>query len=322
VIKAIYQSNRTGNAFEISSLMSNMSWNTVVSGSPGKVEISLLKDYEAKIDFEMGSVIAIKDVVNGVETEVFYGYLFKIDTNSKNSIRLTFYDQLRYLVSNATYVFKDTKLRQLLTQIASDFNLKMGHLENPNHIIRPLVMDNKKILDIILTACDDVLIASTQLYVFFDNYGKLELRRPQDMALNIAIQDSSVATSYNHTRGIDESYNYVKLVKDNKDTGEREVYIVKDSNNERYWGKLQYFDVVDEKMNAAQINEQATQLLSLHNREKYNLSIEGLGNIAFRGGRSFYMNLPIARAGWYVIDEAKHNFNGNNHTMSLTIRMV
>ena len=322
MIQAIYQNNRTGDAFELSSIMTGLTWSTKESGSPGKVEISLLKEYDTKIKFDSGSIVAIKDVENGIEKNLFYGYLFNVDT-TKTSIRLRFYDQLRYLTSNATYVFKEQRLKAVIETIAKDFQLKLGYLENPSHIIRPLVMDNKKILDIILTALDDVLIAEKQLYVLFDNYGKLEVRKPQDMAINYILGDASLITDYNHSKGIDESYNYIKLVKDNQDTGEREAYIVKDSANMNLWGKLQLFEVADEKMNAAQITERANQLLELHNRDKQSLTIEGIGNLAFVAGRSFYFDAEdITKKGWYVIDEATHSFKGNNHTMSLTVRMV
>ena len=39
----------------------------------------------------------------------------------------------------------------------------------------------------------------------------------------------SVATDFDYEGSIDDSYNYVELTKDNKQSKKREVYVVKDS---------------------------------------------------------------------------------------------
>jgi hypothetical protein len=64
-------------------------------------------------------------------------------------------------------------------------------------------------------------------------------------------------------------------------------------------------------------------LLALHNRVKQKLDISGIGNIAFRGGRSCYVDLSeTGNKGWYVIEECKHSFKGTQHEMNLKMKVV
>ncbi len=318
MIEIIYQNNRNGEAVELSTIMSSLTIDTKLAGTPSKVDISLLKEYQTKISFEMGSIIAIKVDGKGI----FYGYLFKVDTTD-DTVQLTFYDQLRYLVANASYVFRGEKLQTIIKTIANDFSLKIGYLENSKRIINPLISDNKKILDIILTVMDELLVYEKQLYVLFDNFGKLEVRKPEDMILPYVIGDGSLMSSFSHTRSIEDSYNFIKIIKDNKESGQREAYIVKDSGTMNYWGKLQFFETADDKLNSAQITDRAEQLLSLHNREKETLSLDGIGNIEFRSGRACYVELKdIEKKGFYIIEEAKHSFKGDQHTMNIKLRTV
>lgn len=318
MIEIIYQNNRNGEAVELSTIMSSLTIDTKLAGTPSKVDISLLKEYQTKISFEMGSIIAIKVDGKGI----FYGYLFKVDTTD-DTVQLTFYDQLRYLVANASYVFRGEKLQAIIKTIANDFSLKIGYLEDSKRIINPLISDNKKILDIILTVIDELLVYEKQLYVLFDNFGKLEVRKPEDMILPYVIGDGSLISSFSHARSIEDSYNFIKIIKDNKESGQREAYIVKDGQTMNYWGKLQFFETADDKLNSAQITDRAEQLLSLHNREKETLSLDGLGNIEFRAGRACYVELKdIEKKGFYIIEEAKHSFKGDQHTMNIKLRTV
>jgi hypothetical protein len=304
--------------FELSNITSNITWSTYKNGTPAKLELQIIKGYNTKILFKAGSVIAFKIDGKGL----FYGYLFNVST-TKEQINLTFYDQLRYLNATGTYKFSGATAGDVIRTLALDFNLKVGVIDNPPRIIRPLIQDNKKILDIILTALDDVLINQKEQYTFYDDYGLLTLRNVKDLAIGIVIGDGSLATSFTHEASIDNSFNFIKLIKDNKDKGERFAYIVKDSNTMHNWGKLQMFEVVDDKMTSSEIAEKAKLLLELHNKVKQQLDINAIGNVTFRGGRSCFVDFTeTGQSGWFVIEECKHSFKGTQHEMNLKMKVV
>ena len=58
--------------------------------------------------------------------------------------------------------------------------------------------------------------------------------------------------------------NCVKLIYENKETGKREVYMVKDSAHINEWGLLQYLEKVDNPANARM---QAEAMLTLYNQK-------------------------------------------------------
>src|SRR5690606_39891179 len=112
-----------------------------------------------------------------------------------------------------------------------------------------LVEDNQTGLDVISKALDLTLIATGNIFVFYDRFGALTLTNAANMRVDVAIGDESLAYGFSYKRSIDDdTYNRIKLVQNNKNTKRREVYIAQDSANIAKWGRLQYIDVVDDKM--------------------------------------------------------------------------
>lgn len=310
--------NKDGNVWDISELVSLVSWKTVRIGQPGSLDITLVKHKDLKI--EPGAVIRVRSD----NTNVFYGYVFTIEQSQDDDIRLIAYDQIRYLLSSDTYVFANVTANDVIRRIAQDLELRIGTMENTGYRIPTLVEDNQKLLDIICKALDLTLIATGQIYVFYDDFGLLTLRNAKNMAVDIMVGDESLAYGYSHKRTIDDdTYNRIKLVKDNKDTGKREVYIAQDSANIAKWGRLQYFQKVDEKLNSAQIKEMLDQLIQLKNREKRTFRIDALGDLRIRAG--CYVPIAIEELGinqHFLVDECTHKWDGSIHTMSLDLKVV
>ncbi|MBO9610389.1 MAG: hypothetical protein J7639_30800, partial [Paenibacillaceae bacterium] len=84
-------------------------------------------------------------------------------------------------------------------------------------------------------------------------------------------------------------------VQDNKDTGHRDVYIALDSANIAKWGRLQFYQKVDDNRNEAQIKELLDNLITLKNRETRSMRVEAIGDIRIRAG--CYARVLIAEYG-------------------------
>ena len=194
--------NKDGKVWDISELVSSVSWKTVRIGQPGSLDLTMVKHKDLKID--PGAVIRVKSGNHNV----FYGYVFTIERSQDDDIKIGAYDQIRYLLSNDTYVFSNVTATDVIRKIAQDFGLKVGSLVNTNYRIPSLVEDNQKLLDIICKALDLTLIATRQIYVFYDNFGSLVLQNANNMRVDIAIGDESLAYGYSHKRSIDDdTYN-------------------------------------------------------------------------------------------------------------------
>lgn len=120
-----------------------------------------------------------------------------------------------------------------------------------------------------------------------------------------------------------DTYNKVKLYKDNKKTGKRDVYIAKDSANIAKWGTLQLTQSVDEDKNAAQINALLNQLIAVKNRETKTLRVEAIGDVRVRAG--CYVPIVISERGInqpFLVDEVTHTFDGDDHKMSIALKVI
>lgn len=102
----------------------------------------------------------------------------------------------------------------------------------------------------------------------------------------------------------------------------RDVYIAQDSNSIDNWGRLQYYQKLDDGLNKAQINEVLTTLSQLKNRETRTFSISALGDIRVRAGCKLSVNMQEAGINEsYLVDECEHKFEGEEHTMSLNLKV-
>lgn len=252
---------------------------------------------------------------------IFYGYVFAVDEDENDEVKITAYDQVRYLMFSDTIVMSNTTATQLVKRIIKETGLKAGDLADTGYAIPKIMEDAQPFLDMICRALDSTLIADKELFVFYDDFGRLNLRNIKDMVLDIVIGEKSLMFSYKDKRSIDtDTYNRIKLYKDNKKTGKREAYVAENSTTMAKWGRLQYYQNIDEKMNKAQINKMLENIMALKNREQRSLKVEALGDIRIRAGNIIW--LAIESKGikqQYVVNECIQNFDGDQHTMSLDL---
>ncbi|MFS1514551.1 hypothetical protein VQL36_19290 [Chengkuizengella sp. SCS-71B] len=312
--------NRDGNVWDISELVSNMKWKTKRIGSAGKLEFTLLNNgiYQSKsFKTDSGDIVEVR----AEGKKIFKGYIFKTDRNKDRELKVLAYDQIRYLMMNDTYVFSNVTATQIIQQIASDFQLQVGELEDTEHKVK-LVEDNQKLLDIINKALDFTLIATGKNFVLYDDVDQLTLKNIESLAVDISLGNDSLMYDYKHSISIEDSYNQIKVVQDNKETGRRDVYIIKDSETISEWGLLQFYKKV-ENMNPAQIEALTEQLAELKNREQKKLKVEAMGDLKIRAGS--YVPIFIEELGIgqnFLIDECTHQFEGNVHTMKLELKVI
>lgn len=315
--------DKNGNVFDISELVEEVTWKTKRKGSPSSLDIKLLEDSQVKIS--NGNIISFK--VNG--TNVFYGYVFKNSGDDSPEIKITAYDQIKYLMYNDVCVGVNKKASEIITGIFEKLQLKMGTIEDTGYIIPTFVEDDKKYLDIIYSALDKTIVSNTKMFVLYDDYGYLNLRDINNMRQEVVIADDSNLGNYDWESSIEESYNCIKFVRDNEETKGRDVYIGQDSQNIANWGKLQLFKKVDSKLNKAQIEEMVMGNLKLKNKETRKLKLKDvLGtetslDLKLRGGAGVYVIIKKRNiAQYYLIEEATHKFSKNEHTMDFDLKVV
>lgn len=316
-ISILYQNNVTGDAFDITRLCAVAKWSTKRSGSPASLELTAIAD--DAVVWSHGGIVAVKDGDDGL----FYGYVVKIGRSEKDQVTVTAYDQTWYLKKNKeTYVFNGKRADEILAQIAADFGLAVGTLVNTEYAIPSMIEDGQTLFDIVLKALDYTLINTGKLFVLWDDFGSLKVSDVEKSKLDLVVGDSSLATGFTYESDIDsETYNKIKLAQDNKTTGKRDIYIFQDSNNMKFWGVLQDYEVVDEKMNEAQIKERGDQMLELYNRPKKSFEVKAILDLEVRAGRALFIGISrIGVSSFFIVEE--HAADLLKETMTLKLKVV
>ncbi|WP_400194607.1 XkdQ/YqbQ family protein [Lysinibacillus telephonicus] len=289
-------------------------WETYRKGSPGKLTFNVVKD--DVLGFYEGD--AVQFIYGG--KKIFYGYVFTKKRTNNRIISVTAYDQLRYFKNKDTYVYNNKTAAQLFLTIARDFKLNTGIVADTKHVIASRSEDDQELFTIMENALSETTKNTNEMYVFYDDYGLLCLRSVKELELDLLIDEAS-GESFEYTTSIDENtYNQIKLFRDNKETGKREIYLVKDSDNIQRWGVLQYTDKVEEKENG---KVKADSLLKLYNKKTRKLHINKVfGDIRVRGGSRIGVRLYLGDLtvdNYMFVDSVKHTFYESDHRMDLKL---
>lgn len=254
----------------------------------------------------------------------FAGYIFKLGFSHNRQIKITAYDQLRYLKTNETHTFENLTLTQIVQQLCGEFGLRLGVLEDTAYPLGRRQFDGKDCLDTIFD-CKQLTLTKTQkMFYMKDEGGAVVLRSIQSSRSNLLIDPESLIFGYSYERSIDEqTFNQIKLVRDNKATGKRELYITRDSANIKKWGLLQYYEKLDDQVNLEAAKEKANALLFLKNRVQQSLSLDVLGEKSIRAGKMLSISLPdVKLKRWLLCTCAKHTFANTGHTVKVDLRVV
>ncbi|MEK5577138.1 C40 family peptidase, partial [Clostridioides difficile] len=297
-------------------VLDGITWEIERRGTPSKLEFTIVMD--DILEFCEGNSVRL--YYKGVG--IFYGYIFQKKRDKENHIKIVAYDQLRYFKNKDTYVYSNKTASELVKMLAKDFNLKYNVIEDTKYKISR-IEENKTLFDMILTALDDTLREKKEMYVLYDDFGRLTLKNIASMKLDI-VMDNDVIEDFDYNSSIDsDTYTKIKLVRDNEETSKRDVYIAQDSAHIRSWGILQLFETVDKNMSEAEIKQKCDILLKLYNRKTKTLSLKNvLGDIKVRAGCLLFITLnlgDIELQNYMLVEKVKHTFENNSHFMDLTL---
>lgn len=315
---------RDGRLWDVTGMATELSWKTSRIGKAGTLEFSMMRGpslaAQSQLPIAPGNVVRVSD--GGVR--LFYGYVFTLEEDEDRVVRVKAQDQLRYLLETDTYVRTNVTATQVIRDQALAIQARLGPIADTGHPIPKFSQDGQKRLDMIFKALDETLLAKGKLFVFYDDAGLLTLRDVADMKANVVIGENSLLTGYSSSRSIDsETYNRIKLVRDNKQTGGRDVYIEQDGAAIARWGQLQYYQKVDEGLNEERIKEMLKQLIQLKNREQRKFSLEALGHPTIRAGSVVQVTIPRLQLNRnFLVEECTHAYSGRSHTMQLELYVI
>lgn len=308
--------SKAGGMIEISGLVESCEWVTNRTGQPGKFTFTYLKDKD--VTFTEGDVVRFS--VDGQLQ--FYGWVFTRSETRWGEVSVTCYDRLRYLKANASYTFYSQSAGDILRQIAGDLQLDVGTVEDTGYKLPSLVEQDQTCLDILQTAIERTLLNTGRVFVLYDDGQGLALQEAASMMSDVVIGDRSLLTDYTYTTDIDkQTYNSIKLVRPNEETGRADVYIQEDSGTIGQWGLLQLYQKVDGDANEAQIKAQAAATLEYYNRVLKTLKISSLGVPGLHAGQMILIKADgmgdTGVSQYVMLERVSHRWENGVHTMDL-----
>jgi hypothetical protein len=291
----------------------SIQWITERKGQPGKLTFTVLPD--AALNFQEGNAVRFKSD----DQKVFYGFVFTKQRSKDKKIKVTVYDQLRYMKNKASYQYTNKTATEVTQALASQFGLKVGILEDTGWKIPSRIEANTTLMDMQLTALDLTTQNTGKLFVLYDDFGEIMLKDMQSMKLDVLIDDES-SQDFSYSSSIDgETYNRIKLY--NKNTGE--VVIAEDQKNKGTWGMLQFFDYFDTN-DDVNINAKAKSLLDLYNRKTRSLTIQkAFGDPRVRAGSLIPIQLALGDVNilnYLIVEKVTHTFSKDEHFMDLSLK--
>jgi len=281
-----------------------------------KFECAFNKD----IKYNLGATVRF--VVDG--KVLFFGYLFDVEVN-RDKMSFTCYDQLVYLAAKNSFMLPNQPLTQSLNDIAYLYSdgvrVRLGSIDSTEINLKEKNVDDKTGLDVAYELIQENRLLNGYWYALYDQDGALNLTDVVNMRLPIIIGDRSLGHEYSYSASIkNDTYNYVKSAKDDKESGTRNIYVAEDSNTIAKWGKLVYYNKINADLNDMQIKQQTNMILSLKNRPTQQLTVNSLGDIRIKGGSGVKVEIAdIDIDFWAIVTKVTHKFQGKNHTMNLTL---
>ena len=283
------------------------------TGSPGKLSFTTLK-----IDgvvFDEGDQVCF--YYDG--KLVFVGYIFTKKRDREHKVQITCYDQIRYLKNKYTYVFENKTASQIIKALCDDFNLKVGEFENTGYVLPAIAEENISALDIILDVLEETFVNTGNLFTFYDDGGKLQIKNCTNMMCPTVIMEDT-AENFDYSSSIDsETYNNVVLYYKG-DNNQMQLFTAISNDTISKWGLLRYFEEVK---NPTIAQNKANSLLKLYNKKTRELKITGaFGDISVRGGTMLPVRLDlgdIKTNNYMIVEKVTHKFDKDHHTMDLTL---
>ena len=286
------------------------------TGSSGKLTFTTIKIPNSDMTFSEGDPVCFYYD----DKSIFMGYVFTKKRDRENHIDVTCYDQLRYLKNKYSYVFENKTATQIITSLCQDFNLYLGGMENTKYVIPSIAEENKSAFDIILNIIEETLLNTGNMFVLYDDFGKLMLKNVTNMISDTLIFENS-AENFDYSSSIDdETYNNVVLYyKDNNN--KMQIYTASSKDKIAEWGTLRYFEEVK---NPTIGQNKANALLKLYCKKTRELKITGaFGDSGVRGGTLIPVILDlgdISVKNYMLVEKVTHHYEKDHYTMDLTLQ--
>lgn len=314
----IYHGNQ---GWDTSGLVIDITWSGRKSSLARSLEVTLLDDdspsqSRMKIDVEKGYTCVFK----WKGKEKFRGIIVTQTQSAKKQLKFKAYDECIYLAnSQDSFSYKNKTATQIFTDCIKRAGLSCGTSVSTGYKIKSLVKQKTYYADCLLDALSATYKKTKKRYYIRADGGKVSLLRRKEHTTQWVLEVGENVTDYTYNKSIEKIKTRFRIYSDKG----KVVYEKKNAALEKKIGRFMMVDTAKEKQNDAQIRKLVNTMISENGRPEESLSVSTLGIISAISGNCLYVIIPhlgIKRT--FYIDEDKHVFKGENHTMTLTLNFA
>ena len=332
-IKVHIHDTTTGQLYDLSDAVDSITWQTHrIASQPGSLEVAVKEGIiESDITIHPGSFIRFG--VNG--EDYFYGNILEPQlSNSATegvSCILKAYDHKMLLKSTESrYRPVGMTASEFFAETITWFNAKIQPMGDPGilwDVREPSVAKLDDYYFPTYTLYNMFKESMTQthaaeagnaIYMIRDNLGTLEWRELSALRKPYVLGDASFTDSYTYSNTIQDSYNAIKVIRDNADLGVRDAWIKYDSGNIARWRHRQLTLEADDFMTDDEISAMIDLYLAAKNRSHRSLKMLCVGINGLQAGDGCQVRAARTRidhALW--ADVVSHHYTMDSHMMDL-----
>ena len=259
---------------------------------------------------------------------VFFGYIFKCNYTSDEVFSCTAYDKTRYLKNQDSIVWRVSTVAQRFNTACAAAGIAHKVVYDSGYKLPTKVSDGVSYFQMLQEDVETTKAEYGQASFIRDNFGTVQLCAfPLPTSKQVpVIGDSSMATSWEYDRSIDDAANSVKIEKNSKDDSSKiGATATATGNTVAKWGKLQIVEkVTNDKMNKAQMQSKAKSRLKQTNIEAETMKVTTVGSLDFETGGTFVLKVQsLADIGIksrvVTIGKCTQNFDPDNWTTDMEV---
>ena len=307
--------------WDVSELVSEIVWSGRKGSAARSLEVTMLDDNakgqaRVSVDVEQGYTCIFK----WKKKERFRGIIMKTSQSQGKTMKWKAYDECIYLAnSQDSFSYENKTAAEIFKDCMKRAGLSVGSVVDTGYKIPSLQKPKSYFYDCLLEGLSDTYKNTKKRYYIRADKGKISLLRRKEHMTQWVVEVGANVTGYAYSKSIEKIKTCFRICSGDG----RVVYEKKDAALEKKIGRFVMVDSAKDGQTDAQMKELVSSLVEENGHPEESLTVETLGIISAISGGCLYVVIPhLGLKRTFYIDEDKHSFNGETHTMSLKLNFA
>jgi len=309
---------KDGKTYDMSELVSSVKWAGRKGSSARSLSVTFIDDDgyghdRTGIDVEQGH----QCVFYWKNKELFRGMFMRQEQSRKKTMTVVAYDNGIYLVKNKdTFNYSDKTASFIFKDCCARFGIPYGAVADTAYTIPELPKPKTTPWDAICDALSLTYKAAGIRYYPLCVGEEMRLLERRQNILQWVIETGVNLEDYKLTKSIENVKTRIKLLSKEGAVLAEEI----DTGLEAKLGVFQDVTQINDEMTTAQLKELVKTTLEENNTPARSLTVSALGLPEVYTGIGVFISIKeLGIAKTYYVEEDTHTFDGNYHSMSLSL---